>query len=175
MRLMVVGMADCRVSAVPDDVLVTYALGSCVGLTVHDPVAGVGGMLHFMLPDSRVDPERGKRNPYAFADTGIPLLLKHVRASGGVPGRLWTCAVGAAQILEDSNLLDIGNRNYQAARRILWKLGILLSGEAVGGTEFRSLRLEVGTGTLMVEQAGSRGNSPRSWRPKGGIPCPIGC
>ena len=68
-------MADCKVGHVAGQILATYALGSCIGLSVYDPKAAVGGLLHYMLPDSGIDPERSRANPYMFADTGIPKLL----------------------------------------------------------------------------------------------------
>jgi chemotaxis protein CheD len=150
----VVGMADCRVGTVPGQVLVTYALGSCIGLMVHDPAAAVGGMLHFMLPDSGIDSRRGQQNPYMFADTGIGLLLDQVCARGANRRRLVVHAVGGAQILDERGVFDIGKRNYQATRRVLWKAGLLIQGEAVGGTNSRTVRLEIGTGRLWLQEAG---------------------
>ena len=82
MERIVVGMADCRVAAEPGAVLITYALGSCIGLTMYDPVTGVGGLLHFMLPDSTLDPARSAQNPCMFADTGIAWLLQNLTARG---------------------------------------------------------------------------------------------
>ena len=72
----VVGMADVQHAKSADERLVTYALGSCLGITIWDPVAGVGGMLHVMLPTSEIDPEKAARNPSMFVDTGVPLLFK---------------------------------------------------------------------------------------------------
>jgi chemotaxis receptor (MCP) glutamine deamidase CheD len=74
MEQIVVGMADCRIAAIPEQILVTFALGSCIGLAVYDVRARLGGLLHYMLPDSAIDPARRQDNPYMFADTGIPLL-----------------------------------------------------------------------------------------------------
>ncbi len=68
----IVDVADMRVSAVKGDVLVTHALGSCLGITVYDPTTHVGGLLHVMLPLSTIDPKKGKENPYMFVDTGVP-------------------------------------------------------------------------------------------------------
>src|ERR1035438_5866398 len=78
----VVGVADCRVSSGPDEVLTTYALGSCIGLAAHDPQASVGGLLHFMLPDSAIDPARGRERPFMFADTGVPMLFEQMAKIG---------------------------------------------------------------------------------------------
>src|SRR5579862_6290087 len=123
MDQIIVGMADCRVGDSPGQVLATYALGSCIGLTVHDAKAGVGGMLHFMLPDSTIDSARGRENPYMFADTGIPLLLEAMYGKGASKRRLVVQAVGGAQMMDPQNVFEIGKRNYQALRRILWKAG----------------------------------------------------
>ena len=167
MNRVIVGTADCRVEGNPDVMLSTYALGSCVGLAVYDRVPAVGGLLHFMLPDSRLDPELSRSRPYMFADVGIPLLLEKVCTRGARPDRLTVCIVGAAQILNQQDVFEIGKRNYQAARRLLWKLGILLSHEAVGGVAFRNLSLEIATGKVVVQEGGRQQEIPLSWK-KGG-------
>lgn len=156
MAEVVVGIADCRVGNVPGQVLVTYALGSCIGLTVYDPSAEVGGLLHFMLPDSTIDSARGRDNPYMFADTGIPLLLQAVYGQGATKRRLVAQAVGGAQMMDPQNVFEIGKRNYQALRRILWKSGILLQSEAVGGVQSRTVRLEIGTGRVWLQEGGGQ-------------------
>jgi chemotaxis protein CheD len=152
----VVGMADCRVGDDPNQVLTTYALGSCIGLIVHDPVARVGGLLHFMLPDSSIGPEQAARTPFRFADTGIPLLLQGVLARGASKRRLNVTAVGGAQLMDPDGFFDIGKRNYAAARRVLWKAGILVSAESVGGTCYRTVRLEIGAGRVLLQEGGKQ-------------------
>ena len=154
MDQIVVGMADCKVADAPGQVLATYALGSCIGLAVHDPKANVGGLLHFMLPDSGIDPARGHDNPWMFADTGIPLLLNQVCARGASKKRLIVHAAGGANMMELQNGFEIGRRNYLAMRKILWKSGILVHGEAVGGVRSRTVRLEVGSGKFWLQEAG---------------------
>ena len=170
MEQIVVGMADCRVGNAGDQVLATYALGSCIGLAVHDPKATVGGLLHFMLPDSTIDPARGRQNPWMFADTGIPRLLEEVCARGGNKRRLVVRAVGGASMMDQENIFDIGRRNYQAMRKILWKAGILIHGEAVGGVRSRTVRLEVGSGKLWLSEAGETRELPAGLPQKGGNP-----
>ena len=76
---LVVGVSDMKVSDDSDAVLVTYSLGSCIGIAVWDSVVRVGGLLHFMLPDSTIDPAKAKKNPHMFADSGIPALFKPIR------------------------------------------------------------------------------------------------
>jgi chemotaxis protein CheD len=159
-------MGDCRVGAAPGQVLTTYALGSCIGLSVYDPVAVVGGLLHYVLPDSAIDTSHARDNPFRFADTGIPLLLQQVCSRGASRRRLVVHAVGAAQ-MGQANLFEIGKRNYLAARRILWKAGLLLTGEAVGGEAARTVRLEIGSGKLWVQEAGEHRELAPSFPKKG--------
>jgi len=68
---LIVGISELKVSNNPDDVLVTFALGSCIAVAVYDPLVKVGGLLHYMLPDSTLDPQKAQNQPGMFADTGI--------------------------------------------------------------------------------------------------------
>ncbi|MBZ5586317.1 MAG: chemotaxis protein CheD [Acidobacteriia bacterium] len=172
MEQIVVGMSDCRVTDAPDQVLATYALGSCIGLAVYDADAGIGGLLHFMLPDSSIDPARGRENPYRFADTGIPRLLEEAYGRGASRQRLVVAAAGAARIMDPENVFDIGRRNYMAMRRILWKAGLLLRAEAIGGAAFRTVRLEIATGRLWLQESGERRELLPAQPRKGGKPWP---
>src|ERR1700680_199051 len=151
---MVVGISDCKVTKECDSVLVTYALGSCIAVTLYDPLAKVGGMLHYMLPESALDASKAAQNPFMFADTGIARLLAAVTAKGGVPKRMLVRLAGGAQVLARHGGFQIGKRNCLAARRILWKAGILITAEAVGGEVSRTIRLEVATGKLWVREGG---------------------
>lgn len=154
MRTLVVGVGDCAVSNDPECVLVTHALGSCIGLLIHDPVARVGGLLHYMLPDSGIDAGKASRNPYMFADTGIPRLFHQCYELGAEKGRLIVRAAGAAQVMDPTGVFSIGKRNHQALRRILWKAGVLLQGEETGGFSSRTVRLEIATGRMWCRSAG---------------------
>jgi chemotaxis protein CheD len=172
----VVGVADCQIAVASGQVLATFALGSCIGLAVHDGKAQVGGLLHFMLPDSSIDPERARTNPFMFADTGIPLLLQRVFEKGATKRHLVVHAAGGAQMMDEEGVFEIGKRNYLAARKLLWKAGLLLSGEAVGGVQSRTLRLEVGSGRITLQEGGIqrelRAAACRPWVPQGGSACP---
>lgn len=80
-----VGVGDMKISDDLTAVLVTHSLGSCIGLTVYDPVEKVGGLLHYMLPDSTKS-SKGKDRPFMFADTGIPLLYESCYKLGAKKG-----------------------------------------------------------------------------------------
>jgi chemotaxis protein CheD len=71
-----------RVARASGDEIVTYALGSCLGITVYDPVARVAGMLHVMLPLSTIAPDKAVVNPYMFVDTGVPKLFFETYKAG---------------------------------------------------------------------------------------------
>lgn len=150
MSVVTVGIADCRISNLADQTLVTYALGSCVAVAIHDPVARVGGLLHYMLPESGIDPAKARENPYMFADTGIPLLFRGAYELGAEKSRMMVSIAGGAQVIDDGGVFNIGKRNCLALRRILWKAGVLIRSEAVGGFTSRTMRLEVGTGRVWL-------------------------
>lgn len=154
MEPIVVGIAECRVADVHGQTLATFALGSCIALAVHDPVAGVGGLLHYMLPDSSIDPGRSRLNPCMFADTAIPALLEALAERGAARHRVIAHAAGGARMLEDSKVFDIGRRNYEALQRELADAGIRLQRVAVGGATSRNLRLEIGTGRIWLWEGG---------------------
>ena len=154
MEQIVVGMADCRIGDAPDQVLATYALGSCIGLAIHDARAGVGGLLHFMLPDSAIDHGGSRENPWMFADTGIPMMLERICARGALKRRLTVRAAGGASMIDPKNIFDIGRRNYLAMRKILWKAGVMVHGAAVGGVRSRTVRLEIGSGKFFIQEGG---------------------
>jgi chemotaxis protein CheD len=155
MNTLVVGIGDCRVSSDQQASLVTYALGSCIAVMIHDSVAGVGGLLHFMLPESSLDPAKAEKNPFQFADTGIPTLFRSAYQLGADKKRLKVTVAGGAQIMDPQGTFAIGKRNYLAMRKILWKAGVLIQGEYVGGEVSRTVRLEIGTGKILMREAGS--------------------
>jgi chemotaxis protein CheD len=150
----VVGISDCKVTRDAEATLVTYALGSCIAVAMHDPVTKVSGLLHYMLPESAIDENKAQQNPFMFADTGIPQMIDALKAAGGDGKRMIVRLTGGAQVLDSQGVFQIGKRNYLAARRILWKAGILIAGEAVGGDVSRTTRLEVATGRQWVREGG---------------------
>jgi chemotaxis protein CheD len=170
----VVGVADCRTGDSPGQVLATYALGSCIGLAVHDPKAKVGGLLHFMLPDSQIDPARARENPCAFADTGVALLLRHVRSRGAETRRLVARAAGGASFMDPESFFDIGKRNSLALRKILWKSGILLCAHALGGTRSRAVRLDIESGRFWLQEGTAQVEWTESISQKGKAVWPTG-
>ena len=155
MKSLVVGISDCKVSNDLDSTLVTYALGSCIAVVLYDPATKVGGLLHYMLPESALDTQKAQQNPFMFADTGIRALLQAVTARGAHPKRMVVRLAGGAAVLDSEGVFQIGKRNYLAARKILWKAGVLISAEAVGGEVSRTIRLDLATGRMWIREAGT--------------------
>jgi chemotaxis protein CheD len=154
MKPIVVGIGDCQVSRDPESIIVTYALGSCIGLMIHDPVAGVGGLLHFMLPESSLDPVKAEKNPFMFGDTGIPALFRSAYQLGADKRRLVVSVAGGAQMMDPQGAFNIGKRNVLMMRKILWKAGVMVQAEEVGGMTSRTIRLDIGTGKVLLREAG---------------------
>lgn len=143
-----------RVSNRAEEVVVTHALGSCIGVAIYDPLAKVGGILHFMLPDSSLDPVKSQENPYMFADTGLPRLFRECYQLGAQKSRLQVKIAGGSQVLGSKEYFQIGRRNYAALRKILFKNNVLIDKADVGGTKARTLFLEISTGNVWVKVMG---------------------
>jgi chemotaxis protein CheD len=153
----VVGVADMKISAEPDDLIVTHALGSCLGITVYDPVACVGGMLHVMLPQSSIDESKAMENPYMFVDTGVPKLFLHCYKIGAQKQRMIVKAAGGASTRgsEENDFFHIGQRNFTMLRKLLWKNGVLLDSHEVGGSDSRTLSLDIRSGEVTLKSNGN--------------------
>jgi chemotaxis protein CheD len=150
----VVDIADAVVSNNADDLLVTYSLGSCIGVTIHDPVAGVGGMIHGMLPLSKVDREKAVTRPFMFVDTGVTRLLAKLFEMGLRKADATVRVAGCSRILDHKGLFKIGERNYTVFRKILWKNGMMIESEDIGGDASRTIKLDMQTGIVMLKSGG---------------------
>lgn len=146
MNRRIVGVGEMVVSKEPEDMIVTYALGSCLGIVIYDPVARVGGMLHAMLPDSAIHKKDEAINPYKFVDTGIPLLFKTAYGMGAEKKRIKVKMAGCSQLMDDANFFNIGKRNYAAARKLLWKNNVLVDAEYCDKSQSITLILDINTG-----------------------------
>jgi chemotaxis protein CheD len=153
MNRVVVGISEVIVSGNGEDVLITYALGSCIAVAVYDPVAQVGGLLHFMLPDSSLDVQKAKKTPAMFADTGIPLLFKSCYKLGAEKKRMIVKIAGGAKILDDDNYFRIGQKNITALRKIFWRNNVLVDGEDTGKNYNRTVELHMSGGKVVVRNA----------------------
>ncbi|MCP4153333.1 MAG: chemotaxis protein CheD [bacterium] len=156
MNKRIVGVGEMIVSDDPEDLIITYALGSCLGVVIYDPVAKVGGLLHAMLPDAAIARKKKEENfnPAKFVNTGIPLLFKEAYKLGAKKNKVNVRMAGCSKILDESNFFNIGKRNYAAARKLLWKNNVMLDAEHCDQSESITLSVSIRTGTVMMRIAG---------------------
>jgi chemotaxis protein CheD len=150
-ELIKVGMADYKVGVSPNS-LISYGLGSCVGIALYDSVTKVGGLAHIMLPDSTQ--ARSTENPAKFADTALPLMLVEMLKLGAVKPRVTAKIAGGAQMFTFANATDImrvGERNAEAVRAILKKMDIRIIADDTGGNYGRTVELKLDTGIYRVK------------------------
>ena len=147
-----VGIADMKI-AQGSGILITYALGSCIGLCFHDPRLKLGALLHIMRP---LNMETGRKNPMKYADTGIRETLRQLEAKGASKSRMTVKIAGGAKMFEvnGGNLGNIGQRNIESVHLILRKEGIRLMAEDVGGTVARTLLFDVVSGQGCIRSYG---------------------
>ena len=139
---------------VTGDMVVTHALGSCLGLVVFDPAVKVGGLLHAMLPLSNINPEKARANPAMFVDTGVPLLFNALYEKGAVKSRMVVKAAGCGNPMGKNEVFKIGERNYTVLKKLLWKNNILLEAEDVGGMISRTIHFDVSSGQVVLSSGG---------------------
>ncbi|MBD3243363.1 MAG: chemotaxis protein CheD [Chitinivibrionales bacterium] len=151
-----VGISEMCVSDNTNEVLVTYSLGSCVGLSLYDPVLRLGGLIHCMLPSSKADPVKASATPAMFVDTGVSALLQRMFDRGAQRRRLIAKVAGCAKLLDEKGFFRIGERNYTMVRKLLWTNGVLIAAEDIGGARARSMYLNIATGETTINSNGSR-------------------
>lgn len=148
-----IGIAEMMVSSERDAELTTFALGSCLGIAIHDPIALVGGLLHVMLPLSSVNPEKALHNPAMFVDTGVPRLFLECYKAGAKKERLVVKVAGGAALQGEAgeDHFQIGARNLTLLKKLLWKNGVLVEAYDVGGNVPRTMSLHIGTGVVTLD------------------------
>ncbi|MBU2701987.1 chemotaxis protein CheD [Sporomusaceae bacterium BoRhaA] len=150
-ELIKVGMADYKIGSNPASII-SYGLGSCVGIALFDPVTKVGGLAHIMLPDSTQ--ARSAENPAKFADTAIPKMLDDMLRAGAVRTRITAKIAGGAQMFKFANATDImrvGERNAESVKNVLKKLGLQLLAEDTGGNYGRTVELKLESGLYRIK------------------------
>ncbi len=147
-----VGISDLKVCRAPDT-LVTYALGSCIGICMVDEAVGIGGLSHIMLPDS-TQSMNGKDMPMRFADTAVPMLIEKLVAMGASRSRLRTkIAGGALMFAATGDRFNIGERNIEAVTAALRRENIPIIARDVGLNYGRTVYFYPETGVMEVKSA----------------------
>lgn len=151
---LIIGIADMKL-AKGEGMLVTYALGSCIGICLHDPALKLGALVHIMLP---LNMETGRKNPLKYADTGIRETLRMMEAKGASRSRITAKIAGGAKMFDvnGGSMGNIGQRNIESVHMNLKKEGIQLLREDVGGSVARTLLFDPATGLGCVRSYGRK-------------------
>jgi chemotaxis protein CheD len=150
-----VNFSEMKISSNPVETLVAFSIGAGIGMTVHDPVGGVGGILNFILPDStKANGNNPSKNPFMFADTGIAALLKSLFEQGVKAEDLKVVIAGGAHIMDQSGVFNIGQKNLEALKTNLGDHDLKIHHEAVGGIQSRTISLEIGSGRSIIKTFG---------------------
>jgi chemotaxis protein CheD len=156
--MIIIGISDQNTGRHPAK-LVTYALGSCVGIALHDKETGLGGLAHIMLPDSSIMNNPEKINRMKYADTAIVDLYNSMIKQGANPRGITAKLAGGANMFkvpEDSPIGKIGIRNVKRSKEVLGELNIPIVAEDVGKDFGRTLYFDLDTGTVRVQSLGQK-------------------
>lgn len=147
----VVGVGDLAVSNNSNVTMSTFALGSCVGIIVYDSQIKAGGLIHLMLPDSKLSPDKAIAQPAMFADTGIPLLMNSMKSLQAQRSRLKAFVAGGASVISGSDMFKIGERNIAAVKQFVNAYSIKVVKADIGGVNNRTVHLNIGTGEVHLK------------------------
>jgi chemotaxis protein CheD len=152
-----VGVADMKISGDDPDMLITYALGSCLGITVYDFRLKRAGLLHCMLPDSSIDRNKAAGNPCLYVDSGMKILLNDFYRNGSSKNNLIIRVAGgsSSKVNDEEDFFKIGHRNFVSLRKYLWNEGLMLKAYDIGGYGSRTVTLEVENGKMLIKSKGS--------------------
>lgn len=161
MTILNVGMGEIQVSNNPVDIITAPGLGSCIGLSIYDPVAKIAGMAHIVLPDSNNSSTISLKTslPGKFADTAVPEVLNQMYKLGAKKQNLIIKISGGAQMFnfeKGGNVLNIGMRNAIAVKSHIAKEGLTIKTTDTGGNKGRTVKIEVKTGTVCVKIIGQQ-------------------
>ena len=149
---LVVGVGDLAVSNRENLTISTYALGSCVALVAYHPQRRAGGLIHLMLPESRLSPDRARKHPAVFADSGLALFFRELEGIGLRSKELRFFMGGGANVINQGNdLFRIGERNVAATKAFLQGRGLRAHLSSTGGFSNRTVHLELATGVLTIK------------------------
>jgi chemotaxis protein CheD len=153
-----VGIGEWAVSGNPDDIIKTYALGSCVAVIIHDVKVPLVGLIHIALPDSTIDPARAKELPGYFADTGLAVIIEEMKKRGASRPNVRVMLAGGATVMDDKGIFDIGKRNLLAIKRILWTSSLGAIAEDTGLDISRTVTVRVSDGDTTISSGSKTWN-----------------
>jgi len=150
-------MVDPAGLAVSRDVnvsLCTSPLGACLGIAIYDPAARVGGLLHSLLPASKLDPKRAASRPGMFLDTGLAALLAEAEKLNAKRENIRIFVAGGAQMMDETGVFNIGKLNTEILGELLPRLGVKVYARQAGGRTSCSMELTLATGEVRLRFSG---------------------
>ena len=155
-QIIVVGTGELAATGLPNRILKTYALGSCVALILLDPICRTVGMAHIALPDSRINAISLNKRPAYFADKGIPALFDEMKRAGGFVSSdsLIIKMVGGASVLDPHKYFNIGKKNILSIKKYLWRYKMGPIAEDLGGDISRTVTVDSTSGIVTVTSHG---------------------
>ncbi|MDH4129856.1 MAG: chemotaxis protein CheD [Spirochaetota bacterium] len=144
----VVSIADFKISDSFEDIIITHGLGSCIGLSIYDPILKIGGIFHFMLPYAI---KANNKNPLMFADMGIPIFLNQMKKYKCNLKTSIIKASGAASLNNDGKLFDIAKQNIDALKNILNDYNLIINNSDLGGNYYRTMKLSLFDGKVVCK------------------------
>ena len=150
-----VNYSEMRISGDPSETLVAFSVGSGIALSIYDSLSKSGGILNFLLPDSSCGSgSNPEKTPFMYADTGIPAFLNTLNDMGADVNQMKIVLAGAAQIMGQSGIFNIGEKNYEAVKKIMTANNLKIQYEHVGGMNTRTLSLNIGDGFNTIKTLG---------------------
>ena len=145
-----------KISGDSPDLLITYALGSCLGITVYDLRLKRAGLLHVMMPDSSIDHNKAAGNPFLYVDSGMRAMMEDFYRHGSRKNDLIIKVAGgsSSKVNEEEDFFQIGRRNFVSLRKYMWDEGLMLKAHDVGGYGSRTVTMEVETGKMLIKSKG---------------------
>ena len=152
-KQLVVGIGDMKLGR-QEGTIITYALGSCIGIALYDPMIKLGALVHIMLPE-RVNSDA---NIFKYADSGVRETLRKLYAYGAVKHRMTAKIAGGAKMFDmkgkSSAMGNIGERNAQMVKRVLMQEGIRIVREDTGANYARTMSIDLSNGMVLVKTFG---------------------
>ncbi len=146
-----IGIASRVITQDKNKILYAPNLGSCLGVSVYDKANGLGGLVHCLLPLSKDNPLKAKKNPFMYVDTGVLVLIEEMLERGAKKDDLVIHVAGGANINDKNNFFMVGKKNFIVLRKFLWKNHLLIKDKDIGGSSFRTMSLFIETGKVKVK------------------------
>lgn len=134
-----------------DAKITTFGVGTCLAVVIYDPSIPIGGMMHIILPDSSLNPQKALKKPAIFADTAVPKVISEIRNLGGDIDKSHVLLTGGAQMMTDAHAFKISEQTIAITKKLLEASGIKHFTEDLGGKENRTLHFEIATGEVEIK------------------------